>query len=305
MALSFAQYALQAPGDVLPGVVQIITNNSIFMNILQFEETTEFTKEYNRQQTLGGIAFRALNAQYTADVGVINPNVEVLKIFGGLVETDRQQAKGPRGRKIRASNIAAKTKKAALFFDKYVIDGDSAVDAKQFDGLNKRLTGNQVTSAGTNGAALTLAMLDTLLDKVVGTNAGKVLVMNKADRTKTKQLILSSAGGAAVGDFNSGELERYNQARIQVIDEDGDEAAILGKDETQGSSNVTSSIYCVRPGTMDGENMRGLIRQPDGAQPIDYVDYGERNGVYQELLESVMGIALYHPRCAARLKGVL
>ena len=50
--------------------------------------------------------------------------------------------------------------------------------------------------------------------------------------------------------------------------------------------------------------MRGLIRQPDGSEPIDYVDYGERSGVYEELVEAVAGILLYHPKCAARLKGI-
>jgi hypothetical protein len=35
------------------------------------------------------------------------------------------------------------------------------VDPKQFYGLNARLTGNQVITAGANGAALTLAMMTT------------------------------------------------------------------------------------------------------------------------------------------------
>lgn len=305
MSLSFAQYALQAPGDVLAGVVQIITNESIFIPMLGFEEVTEFSKTYNRQQTLGGIAFRGINQTYTADQGVINPATEVLKIFGGSVTTDRQLAKGPKGKQVRANNIAQKVKKAALFFDKYVIDGDAGSDPLQFDGLNKRLTGAQVLSMATNGAVLTLAKLDSLLDAVVGSNNQKQLVMNKACRTKLQQLIQSSAGGAAVADFVNGEFSRYNGATIKVLDEDGDESAILGFDETQGSSSVATSVYCVRPGSMDGENLRGLVRRPDGGEPIEYVDYGERSGVYEELVESVMGIALYHPRCAARLKGVI
>jgi hypothetical protein len=300
----FSQYALQAPGDVLPGIVQVITNNSIFIPMLRFKEVMEFSYTYPRQTTLGGIAFRGLNQTYTADTGVINPQTETLRIFGGLIDTDRQLAKGAKGKQIRANNVAAKIKKAALFFDKYVIDGNSTDDPKQFDGLNVRLTGNQVIEAGANGAVLTLKMLDQLLDAVVGGNSGKVLVMNKACRTKVQQLVQSSAGGAAVADFVNGELGRYNGARIEVLDEDGDESPILAFDETQGNNSLNTSIYCVRPGQLDGENFQGLVRRPDGAEPIEYVDYGERGGVYQELVESVMGLALHHPRCAARLKGV-
>lgn len=301
----FTQYALMAPGDVLPAVVQIITNESIFMRLLWMQEIEGFAYTYSRQQTLGGIAFRGLNETYTADVGVINPVTEALKIFGGTVQTDRQLAKGEKGRKARANNIAQKMKKAALFFDKYVIDGDSAVNPRQFDGLNKRLTGAQVITAGANGAVITLNMLDQLLDAVVGPNGQKVLVMNKGVRTKVKQLVLASAGGAGVADFKGGEIETYNGARIEVIDEDGDEAAILGFDETQGSSNVTASVYAVRLGKMDGEYMTGLVRKPDGGEAIEHVDYGERSGTWEELVEMVGGISLHHPRTAARLKGVL
>jgi hypothetical protein len=195
-------------------------------------------------------------------------------------------------------------KKAGQFFDRAVIKGDSAVNPLEIDGLEKRLVNKQLLSAGTNGGQLTLVMLDNLLDAVVGTNAGKVILCNKRIRTKIKQLVLAAAGGAAVAEFKNGEIESYNGARIEVIDEDEREVQILGFDETQGTDAETCSVYCCKPGSMDGEYMRGLIRQPDGSEPIDYVDYGERNGVYQELVEAVVGIALYHPRAAARLKGV-
>lgn len=304
MAVIFSQYVLNAPSDRLAGIVAFFTAESVFMRLLGFEETAEFSKAYNREATLGGIATRGLNKKYTADQGVVNPASEILRIFGGTVETDRQLAKGPKGRAFRNQNIAKKTKKAGQFFDKLVLKGDSQADPTQFDGLEKRLINKQLVSAGANGAQLTLVMLDSLLDAVVGTNAGKVLVMNKQCRTKVKQLVLAAAGGAAVAEFKNGEIESYNGARIEVVDEDDREEPILAFNETQGSDNATCSIYCIRAGQFDGEHLRGLVRQPEGAEPIDYADYGERDGTYQELVEAVMGIALYHPRAAARLKGV-
>jgi hypothetical protein len=304
MAVKFAQYALRAPSDRLAGIVMLYTASSAFMRLLGFEETSEFAKAYNRQATGGGIAFRGLNQSYTADHGVIVPATETLKIFGGTVTTDRQLAKGPRGREFRNGNIATKTTKAGQFFDKACLKGDAEKNPLEFDGLEKRLVNKQVISMGVNGAQLTLPRVDEVLDAVVGTNGGKVLMLNKQLRTKVKQLVLSSAGGAAVADFKGGEIETYNGARLEIVDEDDRELPILGFDETQGSDAETASIYCVRAGSMDGQYLRGLVRQPTGAEPIDYVDYGERDGVYSELVEAVMGIALYHPRCAARLKGV-
>jgi hypothetical protein len=304
MAVNFSQYALRAPKDKLAGIVMLFTANSAFMRLLTFEETTEFVKEYDQQASSGGIAFRSINQQYTADQGVVNPKVEQLRVFGGTVETDRQLAKGPRGRATRANNIAMKVKKAGQFFDRAVIKGNPATNPKEFIGLEQRLINAQVVSAGENGAQLTLAMLDDLLDAVIGSNGGKVLLMNKRLRTKVKRLVLASAGGAAVAEFKNGEIESYNGARIEVIDGEDREVSCLEFDEPQGTDNNTASIYCVRPGSMDGEYMRGLVRQPDGSEPIDYVDYGERAGTYQELIEMAGGIALYHPRTAARLKGV-
>jgi hypothetical protein len=300
VAISLADYAALATEPIRRGIVQKITNESIFLRLLRFIQVDGFTYRYNRQDTLGGIAFRGLNQSYTPDIGVVNPLVESLAIFGGTVDTDRQFVR-LQGDRVRANGIMAKVRKAALFFDKYVIDGDPATDPKQFYGLNARLTGNQVKSAGTNGAALTLAMVDELLDLVVGTNSQKVLVMNKVTRRKLTALVVASAGGAAVLDVGR-NVKEYNGAPIEEIDEDGDEAAILGEDETQGNSAVTSSIYCVRPGSdADGEYVQGLV----GSNMFEHVDYGERGGVVQDLVEALMGIAVFHPRAAARLKGVL
>ena len=46
--------------------------------------------------------------------------------------------------------------------------------------------------------------------------------------------------------------------------------------------------------------MQGLV----GGKLIEHVAYGERSGIYEDLVEGLMGIALFHPRCAARLAGV-
>jgi hypothetical protein len=250
----------------------------VFLRILNFVPIDGLTYEYATQVTLGGVAFRGINGTYNADTGVVNPSVEVLAIFGGLVKTDHQIASA-RGGVARTNAILAKTRKAGLFFDKYVIDGDPATIDKSFYGLKARLTGNQLIDAGANGAALTLDLLDQLLDRVAGPNSEKVFVMNKADRRKTKQLILAAAGGAAVADVGKG-VTSYDGASIEQLDEDGDEAPIIAKTETMGSSNVTSSIYCVRPGkSQEGEWVQGIIK----GKVIDHIPQGIQGTQVQDL----------------------
>src|SRR3954469_4045188 len=165
MALSLLDFANQTNSPLKRGLVSEITNESIFLRRLHFVPVNGFAYQYNRQKTLGGIAFRGLNESYTNDTGIVNPQVETLSIFGGEVRTDRQLV-NKQGDAVRANAIAAKVKKAGLFFDRYVIKGDPTTNPLQFYGLNARLTGNQVIAAGPNGAALTLDMLDQALDAV-------------------------------------------------------------------------------------------------------------------------------------------
>jgi hypothetical protein len=300
MAIGMVDFINQTDQPRKKALVQKISNESVFMRVLRFIPVDGLSYEYGEQTTTGTIAFRSLNENYSEDVGVVNPRIEPLKIFGGMVKTDHQLV-NKQGNLARANSILAKTRRAGLFFDKAVIDGDAGVNAKSFVGLNVRLVNNQIVTAGANGAVLTLAMVDDLLDRVLGTNDTKVLVMCKADRRKLKQLLVAAAGGAAVSDVG-GSLKSYDGARIEVIDEDGDDQPILAKDETQGSSNVTSSMYCVHPGSdVDGEFMQGLV----GSNMIETFPSGMDGVMHVDVIDANMGIALFHGRSAARLKGIL
>src|SRR5215212_7089218 len=225
MALTLLDFANQTQTPLKRGVVQEITNESVFLKALRFVPVDGFAYTYNRQKTLGGIAFRGLNESYTNDTGVINPQVETLSIFGGEVRTDRQIV-NKQGDAARANAIAAKVKKAGLFFDRYVIKGDPAVDPLQFYGLNARLTGSQVLSTGTNGGPVTLDLLDLALDSVVGSNSRKIIVCNKGVRRRITTLVRDSAGGATLSDVGP-QVREYDGAPVYALDEDGDETPIL------------------------------------------------------------------------------
>src|SRR3712207_9489867 len=173
MALSLLDFTTQTTSPLKRGVVHEITNESVFLRRLHFVPVDGFAYTYNRQHTLGGIAFRGMNESYSNDTGVVNPQVETLSIFGGEVRTDRQIG-NKQGDAARANAIAAKVKKAGLFFDRYVIKGDPAVDPLQFYGLNARLAGSQVISAGTNGGALTPHPLETPPGSVGGRDRTRV-----------------------------------------------------------------------------------------------------------------------------------
>jgi len=62
-----------------------------------------------------------------------------------------------------------------------IINGDSAVNPKQFNGLRKLIPGGQVAVAGVNGAPLSLDLLDSAIDLNRG-NPGMLIMSKKANR---------------------------------------------------------------------------------------------------------------------------
>lgn len=299
MALSLIQYAAQTQVPMMQGLVDQITNESVFLKLLKFIDVDGLSYRYNRREALGGIAFRGLNENYSTPPSVINPQTESMAIFGGEVQTDaiiydRQ------GDVARANEIGAKLKNAGLFFDRYVIKGDPAVNAKQFYGLNSRISGKQLLTCGTNGGALTQPLIDQLIDAVVGTK-DKYLVCNKAVRRNITALLRTTAKPITF-DVASGQVAEYDGVPILILDEDGDQQPILDENETMGSSNVTTSLYCLRlGGDTDKQYLQGLV----GTNMIVHRDVGLLGTFYLDVVEMLGSIAVFHPRCAARLAGII
>ncbi|GAF78695.1 unnamed protein product, partial [marine sediment metagenome] len=109
--------------------------------------------------------------------------------------------------------------------------------------------------AGTNGATLTLAFLDELIDKVLG---GKPDLLLMSRRSRRKVNLLSRASGVNLqterdefGNF----IDLYNGIPVGVSD-------WILDNVTQGSSDVTSSIYAFQmgEGALCGLSSPGLIQ---------------------------------------------
>ena len=98
------------------------------------------------------------------------------------------------------------------------------------------------------------------------------------------------------------QADRLARQRVaEVLDEDGDESVILDYNETCGSSNVTTSLYVVRPGSdIEGEYVQGLV----GGNMIEHVDVGLLGTYYSDIVEANLGVAMFHGRAAARIKGI-
>lgn len=296
--LTQTEYAKLNPNPLQSGVVEIFASTNPFMLRMPYQNIAGAAYVYNREQTLPGIAFRGINESYTESTGVINQLSEPLRIIGGDLDTDvALVAWGTGVNDTRASHDSLKVKALSLAHLKTIFDGNSAGASNQFDGLNIRLTGNQVLEAGEDGAVLTFDMLDDLCDAIAGQPS--LLLMNQKMRSRVRALSRSIGAFTIAKDDLGREVDMYNGVPIALIEDDAAGNPILGFDEEQGDSEVTTSIYAVRFG---GDGMFGAQ-----TAPISVRDLGEQHGkpAYRTRLEHYSTIVLEHPRCAARLKGVL
>jgi hypothetical protein len=128
-----------------------------------------------------------------------------------------------------------------------------------------------------------------------------MLFMNKTMRRKVNKL-MRAAGQATetVSDAFGRQIAAYAGIPIGVIESDKDGNEILGFSEPDldnGDKNVCTSIYAVRFGAK--EWVSGLQ-----AGILEVIDQGLQGIHYQTLIEWICSIAVFHPKAAARLRGI-
>lgn len=278
------------------GVVEIFAESSPVLQYIPFMDVAGNSYSFNVEQTLPGVAFRDYNEVYDESTGVVQHLTENLKVFGGSAKVDRAliRAQGNEN-DLLAIQTRMKSKSAALDFTRNFFKGDTASDPKGFDGLQARLTGNQVLNAG---GALTLDKLDQLIDSVQGTPT--VLFMSKDMRRKTNAL-MRAAGQATetVSNVFGVQIPAYAGIPIGVIEDDAAGNPILGFNEANpaGGDPTCSSIYAVRFGT--AEYVSGLQ-----CGSLEVMDMGMVQSWRQVDIEWVVSFAIFNGKSAARLCGI-
>jgi len=304
MALTLLEASKLAETPLKAGVIETIASNSGVLERIPFYPVSSQAFTYNLEQTLPGVAFRAVGESYTESTGVINPVIERLSILGGVSDYDRALVKTQGSvNNLRAIHDAMKAKSVALRYTATFFNGDSETNPKAFDGLKKRLTGNQLLSMGSSdgGDALTLAKLDELIDSVIG--GPDALFMNKRLRRKVSDLVRAAGQSIeTVSDAFGRQLTAYAGIPLVIVEGDETGAEILGftePDLDNGDKSTTASIYACRFGA--GEFVSGL--ECGGVDVVDHGLYAGGNA-YRTDIEWITGMAVFHPKSAARLRGI-
>ncbi|MFB0840967.1 major capsid protein [Paenibacillus oleatilyticus] len=297
------------------GVIDEFRKSNWLLNNLTFDDAVSptgggatLTYGYTRLLTQPTASFRAVNTEYTPqEVTKQRHNVD-LKIFGGAIEIDRIIA-GMGGIVSEVSlQISQKIKAAQALFNDTVINGDSAVDANAFDGLEKALAGS--TTEYIPGTAIDLStsaaidlnyqvFLDAL-DEFLAELDGKpdALLMNKKMFAKTRACARRTAAYQISIDEWGRNVEKYDGIPlIDVGEKPGTNNLVIPVDPTA----KTTSLFAVRLG-MDGFHGVSMAGQPPVRTWLP--DFTTAGAVKKGEVEMVAAVALRATKAAGVMRKI-
>lgn len=300
MALLKAEAEKLSNNQLVSGVIDQIIDRDDLMAVLPFTGVNGKAYVYNRENTLGSAAWLDPNDAITESAASFTEVVAKLRILAGDVDVDKflQTTMGDTNDQM-AIQIAKKAKAVSREFHRTLAKGDATANAKEFDGLPTLAAaagGTQTVTAGTNGGALTLSMLDELCDAVP--NGADVIVMRRGTIRAFRGLLRATYGTDAVMQ----QLENFGRPMlthngIPVIMNE-----FLANDEAQGSANATCSVYALRLNELDG--LHGLYGGDNAGIVVENIGTVQNKDATRIRLKWYTGLALKSTRSIARLKGV-
>lgn len=298
--LTQVEWSKLNPTPLQSGVVQVFAETAPIIALCPFQSIAGSAYAYNREESLPGVEFRGWNEGYSKSTGVVSPHTEVLTLLGGDSDYDTAAIAMQTGdNATRAVYDALKAKALAAKWQRTFFTGDAATNPKEFDGLERRLVGDQVITAGANGAALNLTALDELVDAVAGTPSA--IFMRKGTIRAYRNLLRASGGTTPehliLPEFGKPVLA-HNGVPLLPIEEDTMGNQVLSGEEAQGTNEATCSAYAIR---FAADALHGVQTAPISVRDLGEID---EKPAFRTRIEWFSAIVLKHGRCAARLKGL-
>ncbi len=266
MAMTLAQADVLSLPDAKRGVIEtIIEEGGGFIERLPFESVVGTYLTYVRELTLPTIDFYSVNEDIPESSPTHVPVTAYLKQMGGngYLANFLRRTKGNIAN-LEAEYIRTLVKATTRKFLDTAIYGNATTNTKSFNGLHALMDSNQCVhaSAGLNttGAAMSLAKLDELIDKI---KPGKpdCLFINKNMRRRFAQAIRSTT---VAGNLNYG-IDQFGK-RVGFWDE----IPLIVTDwilQTEGiasgtydakDTDVTTSIFAVKYGDVASGGLAGM-----------------------------------------------
>jgi hypothetical protein len=319
--LTLAEAALIEEDPLRRGVMETIHLETAFLSLVPFYEIEGSAYSYNLEDTLPGVEYRAVNSAYAESTGTYNNASESIVIAGGEADVDTfiQRTQSNLNDQ-RALQERAKAKAMGFQFQDSFINGSVVRDANEFDGLNRRLVGDQVLTPSTHSGDYIEIMgttdedrhafldyLDELLALVPGINGSNgLIVMSSRAQAKFSSSLRRLTMATTTADQLGRQFDSYRG--IPFVDAGtnpwtGD--PIVSETEPSGGgapTNDTTSIYAVKFGrTPDDGAVTGLT---NGGLQVEDMGKLQSKPAWMTRIEFFHGLGLFGGEAAARGRRV-
>lgn len=285
--------------DLVAGIIEEIIDKEDLFAVLPFVQSKGKAYVYNREKTLSEASFLDPNEAVPEGAATFDEIVTKLRILAGDVDVDKFIATTMDDVNDQvAIQIASKAKGLARKFRRTLAIGDNATNAKEFDGVAKLVSLDQTVEVAANGGALTLALLDELLDKVP--NGADVLMMRPGTIRAYKQLLRATGSGtdAAMLQLDNFGRPVLGHSGVPIIENE-----FLPGDEDQGTTlDSTCSVYAIRLNESDG--MHGIYGGEDAGIRVEALGTVQNKDAWRFRVKWYVALALKSTKSLARLKGV-
>lgn len=296
MAMTLAEMKVGMSDKVSQQIVDIFLRESEILQLLPFDNCVSpqggstLTYSYIQKKLPSVAAFRALNAEYTANQATVEKKSADLKIFGGKFQIDRvlKEAEGPWNN--MAYQIREKVLAAISLFHYTLVNGDATTRNTEFDGLDKMLAGTSTeynTGASIDISTMTQlkANADQLYEQIqllIKNTSADALLMNSAMITKVQTM-------ARILGYKTESEEAFGR---KVTSMDGVRFMDLGKHYTVASTTVTGND-CVNAGI--SRTIAGGSAATTGLTDIYAVKFDVNDGFHAASLTGNSAIRQYLP----------
>jgi HK97 family phage major capsid protein len=293
MALTLAEAAKLSNDILLTGVIETVVQDSPVLQVLPFIEIVGNGLTYNRENAAATAAFYDVGDTWTESTPTFTQITATLKILGGDADIDNfLMSTRSNLQDLEAAIVQLKARALQRKFEDTFVNGDSSVDTKAFDGVDKVCVSGQTVSMGTNGATLTLAKLDELVDTVKG-GKPQLLLMSKRSRRTLNSLARSSGAFLETDRNEFGQMVQfYDGIPIGVSD-------YISDAKTVGTSTDCSTIYAMQ----FGEGALAGLTAPGGLT-VERVGSLESKDATRTRVKWYVSLALFNTLKLARLIGV-
>ena len=293
--------------QLVSGVIDEIIERDDLFSILPFVRTEGKAYLYNREKTIGGADWLDPNDAINESSATFEEVVAKLRIIAGDVDIDKflMSTMGESNDQV-AIQVAKKAKTVAREFHKVLATGNATTNPKTFDGLPQLLTqaqafaatagGSQVVDAGVNGNALTLSMMDELVDAIP--NGADVIVMRRGTIRAYRALLRATYGTDAVMQMmeNFGRPMLTHNGIPIIMNE------FLAGNEAKGTAPNTATVYALRLNEQDG--LHGLMGGDNAGIVVENIGTVQNKDAIRIRTKWYTGLALKSTRSIAGLKGV-